>query len=117
MKQYFIACRPYEKVPASLRNSLIQLVFIKGFKIKHAAKRLNIKYPAAKSIIIYHRKNVIKQKVNITQQNQCQIVPIIQSKSSITIISSVGGSQITSKILFQYEIRNDSQYILTSIPQ
>ncbi|CAD8127424.1 unnamed protein product [Paramecium sonneborni] len=117
MKQYFIACRPYQKVPSFQRKSLIYLVFIKGFKIKHAAKSLNIKYPAAKSIVVYYRKNVIKQKLNITYQNSCQFAPIAKNKSSITIISTIGGCQVTSKILFQYEIRNDSKYILTSIPQ
>ncbi|CAD8202820.1 unnamed protein product [Paramecium pentaurelia] len=115
MKQYFIASRPYQKVSSFQRKSLLHLVFIKGFKIKHAAKSLNIKYPAAKQIIVYHRKNVIIKKLNIKQKTQC--VPLIKQNSSITIISSIGGSQITSKIHFKYEIRNNSQYIITSIPQ
>ncbi|CAD8194041.1 unnamed protein product [Paramecium octaurelia] len=116
MKQLFIASRPYQKVSSFQRRTLLQLVFIKGFKIKHAAKSLNINYPGAKSIIVYHRTKVIHKKSNINSSNQCRSAPLNMCKSSLTIISSIGGSQITSKIHFQYEIRNDSSYIITSIP-
>ncbi|CAD8208277.1 unnamed protein product [Paramecium pentaurelia] len=54
--------RTYIKVPKESKEQLFELVFKEGFKIKEAARKLQIKYATAKTIVFHLRKKCQKQK-------------------------------------------------------
>ncbi|CAD8192883.1 unnamed protein product [Paramecium octaurelia] len=101
MKQNSQQTRTYQKVSNIKKKTLMNMVFLLGIKIKHAAKQLNIKYAAAKTIIVCHRNNVIKQKLEYKSSTECKIVSINSKQCKITIITRVGGDAV-SQISFEY---------------
>ncbi|CAK89381.1 unnamed protein product (macronuclear) [Paramecium tetraurelia] len=111
MKQNSQQTRTYQKVSNIKKKTLMNMVFLLGIKIKHvistlypyrqAAKQLNIKYAAAKTIIVCHRNNVIKQKLEYKSSSECKIVSINSKQCKITIITRVGGDAV-SQISFEY---------------
>ncbi|CAD8201913.1 unnamed protein product [Paramecium pentaurelia] len=101
MKQNSQKTRTYQKISNIKKKTLMNMVFLMGFKIKHAAKQLNIKYAAAKTIIVCHRDNVIKQKLEFKSSSECKIASVNSKKCKITIITRVGGDAV-SQISFEY---------------
>ncbi|CAK63446.1 unnamed protein product (macronuclear) [Paramecium tetraurelia] len=111
MKQNSQQTRTYQKVSNIKKKTLMNMVFLMGYKIKHvisnlipyrqAAKQLNIKYAAAKTIIVCHRNNVMKQKLEFKSPQECKIVSINFKKCKITIITRVGGDDV-SQNSFEY---------------
>ncbi|CAD8211794.1 unnamed protein product [Paramecium pentaurelia] len=101
MKENIKYSRTYQKISDEQKKKLLQLVCHLGFKIKAAAKKLNIKYAAAKTYIIYYRNNVMRSKNQINSKSECQIVPLSSQKCKLNIISKLGGD-VVRQIYFEY---------------
>ncbi|CAD8205039.1 unnamed protein product [Paramecium pentaurelia] len=93
--------RTYVKVPSNSKEQLAQLVFMEGFKIKDAAKQLNIKYATAKTIIFHMRKENIK-KMNINSKN-CRYTSILENRLlKYKIISTLSSRIVSSQEFIGY---------------
>ncbi|CAD8103124.1 unnamed protein product [Paramecium primaurelia] len=95
---YLRSKRKYIKCSLQTRKLLAELVLIQGLKIKNAAKRLQIKYATAKSIIIYYKQNVIKKQQNCKPAKRCQYASI-KSAISYTIVSKLAGQDVNSRCI------------------
>ncbi|CAK63439.1 unnamed protein product (macronuclear) [Paramecium tetraurelia] len=90
--------RTYIKSSLQTRKLLAELVLIQGLKIKNAAKKLQIKYATAKSIILYYRQNVIKKQQNYKPTKQCSYASI-KSAITYTIVSKLAGQHVNSRCI------------------
>ncbi|CAD8112215.1 unnamed protein product [Paramecium sonneborni] len=88
--------RTYIKVPSNSKEQLAQLVFKEGFKIKDAAKKLNIKYATAKTIIFHMRRQNIKQMK--MKNKKCRYTKITENQIvKYKIISTLSNNIISQK--------------------
>ncbi|CAD8194042.1 unnamed protein product [Paramecium octaurelia] len=101
MRKHINKSRTYQKISEDQKQKLLKLVCFFGFKIKDAAKQLNIKYAAAKTYMIFHRNNVMMSKHSINSEQECQIAPLSLKKCKLTIISKIGGDVVKS-LQFEY---------------
>ncbi|CAK67864.1 unnamed protein product (macronuclear) [Paramecium tetraurelia] len=89
----------YHKLSSDIKQTLIHLICRKGFKIKHAASQLNIKYSAAKSIFLYHRNNMIKNSQGIDSTKRCLYRTITKESVSFRVVTKIAGEFVNSKTL------------------
>ncbi|CAD8128130.1 unnamed protein product [Paramecium sonneborni] len=101
MKKNIKKFRTYQKISDEQKKKLLRLVCFSGFKIKNAAKQLNIKYAAAKTYIIFYRNNVMRSKLSINSEQQCQVAPLSLKKCRLTIVSKIGGD-VVQQLQFEY---------------
>ncbi|CAD8128143.1 unnamed protein product [Paramecium sonneborni] len=90
----------YYKLSQHIRQTLIHLICLKGFKIKKAANFLNIKYAAAKSIFQYYRKNIINNKQSIDSKNRCLYRIVTNEIVNFQIITKIAGEYVNSKTVY-----------------
>ncbi|CAD8211764.1 unnamed protein product [Paramecium pentaurelia] len=93
----------YHKMSSQVKQTLIYLICLKGFKIKHAAQKLNIKYAAAKSIFLYHRNNMIKNEQIIDSTKRCMYRTITKENIRFQIITKIAGEFVNSKTEHQIQ--------------
>ncbi|CAK90981.1 unnamed protein product (macronuclear) [Paramecium tetraurelia] len=101
MRKNINKSRTYSKISEAQKKKLLNLVCFFGLKIKDAAKQLNIKYAAAKTYMIFHRKNVMMSKHSNNSEQECQIAPLSLKKCKLTIISKIGG-EVVKQHQFEY---------------
>ncbi|CAD8127423.1 unnamed protein product [Paramecium sonneborni] len=101
MKKNIKKFRTQSKISDEQKKKLLRLVCFLGFKIKNAAKQLNIKYAAAKTYIVFYRNNVMRSKISINSHQQCQVAPLSLKKCKLTIVSKIGGD-IVEQLQFEY---------------
>ncbi|CAD8098471.1 unnamed protein product [Paramecium sonneborni] len=89
--------RQYVKISKNQKQALLQLVFQTGIKIREASLKLNLKYAAAKTLVLQFRKNLIKKEFHYASNQPCQTCPKRNETVSFKIISQVGGKEINSK--------------------
>ncbi|CAK63782.1 unnamed protein product (macronuclear) [Paramecium tetraurelia] len=100
--------RTYVKVPSNAKEQLAQLVFMEGFKIKDAAKKLGIKYATAKTIIFHMRKENVK-KMKIKSKN-CKYTSISENRILKYKIISTLSSRVVSSKEFKVFFQQNDQY-------
>ncbi|CAD8084568.1 unnamed protein product [Paramecium primaurelia] len=89
--------RQYVKISKNEKQSLLQLVFYNGMKIREAAQKLNLKYAAAKTFVLQFRKKLIRKEFNYASDKPCQTCPRRDENTTFKIISQIGGKEISSK--------------------
>ncbi|CAD8099071.1 unnamed protein product [Paramecium sonneborni] len=89
--------RQYVKISKNQKQALLQLVFQTGIKIREASQKLNLKYAAAKTLILQFRKKLIKKDFHYASDKPCQTCPKGKQTVTYKIISQVGGKEISSK--------------------
>ncbi|CAD8209466.1 unnamed protein product [Paramecium octaurelia] len=105
MKKNIKNSRTYQKISDEQKKKLLKLVCLLGFKIKAAAKKLKLKYAAAKTYIIYYRNNVMRSKIQINSKLECQIAPLSSKKCKLNIVSKLGGD-VVGQLQFEYPTMN-----------
>ncbi|CAK67879.1 unnamed protein product (macronuclear) [Paramecium tetraurelia] len=105
MKKNIRNSRTYQKISDEQKKKLLKLVCLLGFKIKAAAKKLKLKYAAAKTYIIYYRNNVMRSKIQINSKLECKIAPLSSKKCKFNIVSKLGGD-VVGQLQFEYPTMN-----------
>ncbi|CAD8194785.1 unnamed protein product [Paramecium octaurelia] len=91
--------RTYIKVPPVSKDQLSRLVLKEGFKIKEAAKKLQIKYATAKTII-FHLREEKKQIIQVGSK-MCSYTELQQGMISKLRIISTASNDIISNVEYQ----------------
>ncbi|CAD8097087.1 unnamed protein product [Paramecium primaurelia] len=99
--------RTYIKVPPISKDQLSRLVLKEGFKIKEAAKKLQIKYATAKTII-FHLREEKKQIIQVGSK-MCSYTELQSGKISKLRIISTASNDIISNVEYQLVPQNTSQ--------
>ncbi|CAK85928.1 unnamed protein product (macronuclear) [Paramecium tetraurelia] len=89
--------RQYVKISKIQKQSLLQLVFDYGMKIREASQKLNLKYAAAKTFVLQFRKKLLRKEFNYASDKPCQTCPKRDVYTPFKIVSQIGGKEISSK--------------------
>ncbi|CAD8113304.1 unnamed protein product [Paramecium sonneborni] len=99
--------RTYIKVPPVSKDQLSRLVLKEGFKIKEAAKKLQIKYATAKTII-FHLREERKQIIQVGSK-MCSYTELQSDRISKLRIITTTSNDIISNVEYQLVPLNTSQ--------
>ncbi|KAM3139333.1 hypothetical protein pb186bvf_008553 [Paramecium bursaria] len=87
--------REYVRVHHSQKQSLVELVFGQGFRIKDAAAIVKIKYATAKTIIFYYREQKIRKPLQIPlSKRRCDFISNSAILNPLKVVTQIAGGTI-----------------------